>query len=419
MTQATRYIHGHSWGTINRPNSPAGDLVINDETFEDMKAAFELLTSEGYYPPVLRAHQPDKDEKGAKEPRAIRDGFTYGRVADLVRSDSKRAAELRQDPDIKTPTKEGIWYGIKPADGVGELIDRGIIDQWSPSVYRGVNLPHPEMADKPLEAVPRHLAFVSKSYQKNLEGSDYYQNDLDEMGEPIEGNPHVQAFGESGDPFVVDRHPGVTEQDDFPFSFQSEDSMSDNNLNLEELQETLDSVANTMEANATAFDEMADAVEKRIDKIESRIDNITEELGENVDEGDKSPKVKRLEQRVEDLGDAVDEREARIEELEKQQAEDLAERAGLDLDGEDADEIVDLAADDPLAFAKKLVESQTPQSGGPRPTKGGAGDGPTTEEFADDEERKQFVVEEYGVTRGSEEFIDKYEQKFGESPYDF
>lgn len=414
MTQATRYIHGHAFGEVTRPKR---DLPINEETVQDMKRGFETLTSEGYYPPILRAHKPDtdsddqQDRAQALHPRPVRDGFTYGRVVDLLSSNDDRAQQLKADESVPTPDKEGVWYGIQPAEGVGDAIDMGYIDQWSPSVYRQVTIPHPEMADKPLEAVPRHLAFVSEPYQKKLEGSPHYK-DLDEMGVPIDEAEQVVELGEDGDELFFfeasstppDHDPVTRVHDDFPiqdFQHDEESTMPDN------AEDMLEDIAGTIEANAEVIDEMGETVSN----LEDRIDSLSEDEEE---EGDLSTKAKRLQAQVDDLQATVEDLKEKNEDLQAKRCRELALDAGVDED--EVDEVVDLASDDPIAFTRKLIDKESSQPEGGRPPKGGSG-GPKSDDLSAYEDRQAYLVENYSVQPGTEEYIEKYEKEFDESPY--
>lgn len=175
----------------------------------------------------------------------------------------------------------------------------------------------------------------------------------------------------------------------------------------------LEDAIGTAEANAEAIDELGATVES----IGEQVQSIQEAVGADESDDDLSPEAQALQKQVDDLKATVEKKDDRIEELERQRARDLAVQAGIDED--DLDEVVDMAAEDPIAFTQKVIQDatggQSSDTDG-RPPKGGSA-GPTTEDFGSYEEKRDYLAEEHDVEPGDQEYQETFKEEFGEDPY--
>lgn len=176
----TIVVHGHRKGSTVR--HPTGNFQVDDWFVNELTEGFDKLTKLDYRPPLLRQHKPDPNGKASqvrdpKGPRPIEDGFNYGRIVEVVDSESPRGQELKETRD-DVPNKEGVWYVTEVPGPVKQAHEAGFIQHWSPSFYRDWTPPHPEMGEK-VPLAPRHLAFVSIPHQKDLDSNSPHY-DLDE-----------------------------------------------------------------------------------------------------------------------------------------------------------------------------------------------------------------------------------------------
>jgi hypothetical protein len=250
--------------------------------------------------------------------KAFRKGFEHlrsnGYVPPVLRqhkSDGKG-----KDP---RPEEDGFTYGklvdIKRDDGfimgkvevpkaVARLIDEGYIENWSPSFYEDWEHPH---TGERLKVAPRHHSFVSVSHQKNLgKSSPFYS--LRELQEAAMADEKGNAEG--------------TENAD------------DGEKSMEEYME------------GALADFMA--------KVMARFDALEEKMGGTESAEDEEP----------EMGDDKEMKELR-EQLAKKEEELRAERrkrrsdkltAKFGIEGDELDEVLELAETDPDAYTDKVVE---------------------------------------------------------------
>lgn len=317
------YVTAFKHGTYIRHS--LGDIRVNQEFVEEMTAGFEKLTEYGYYPPVLRAHKPDKDLNEVsvddnKGPRPVEDGFVFGRIFDVVDSRSDRGQQLRES-DTPTPDTEGIWFGQEVPSPVRRAHDVGLIDSWSPGLYENQPAPHPEMGET-LTLAPRHNAFVSVPHQKNIGGtSPHYDltEDCQEragLHELDEGSrPFVDA---SGKPFTTqpwtkaeDTHSGEPQTR----SLNEEQTMSDEDDRYEKL-------SSEVEALKSSVSELVEALSGD-DEDEEDVDDPDPELQELREENQRLRR-ERLKDKITSAGvEDEDEVERLVELAEDNKAEDL------------------------------------------------------------------------------------------------
>ncbi|MFP4598043.1 MAG: hypothetical protein ACLFVJ_07315 [Persicimonas sp.] len=348
------YVHAHAFGEVRHP---IGDFVVDDAFVRDLQEGFAQLTAAGYFPPVLQQHRPDS--KGDKEPRPLENGFSFGRMFDVVSTKEDRARELTDttgDPLTDTP---GVWFGLDVHSWVKSCVDEGLIDSWSPSFYEDWTPPHPELGER-IKLAPRHMAFVSVPHQKNTkQSSPHYA-----LYELTEGLVHL-----------------------------SEDDMADEETETEDQP--------TDNQDGEGGDEMAAKLDEVIGMLSTLMDAVSTDNADE-DESEEAPEMSEETQAL----------EARIETLEAANRKLREERTRAELaeagitDEDTQDELVELSeTGEPGEFASAFLKATPKRTAGQQSEKGSTGSAPRSLSEEQRVEKVERELCEADYERGSVEFV--------------